>query len=249
MPRVGDLEGTSLEIGGDLIVGRNGSLYNIVATSTSNNIVANALFSNAGAVTVSTLAAAAPVVGNILTINAAGASSTAIWQAPTTPAAYGAMFYGLTTGTGNGGATDYAATIAVKTTAGTGRVPFPRNGPIYGTSPMSIANGTTSPALLAEINIPTIGTYRVTFNVHTTEPGQLQLELQGVDLPATVASNLNSTVAGHNIIGDSIITTTVINSKLAVVNCVGNVAVLTITPADGNRTAALAQTITIMRVN
>ena len=38
-----------------------------------------------------------------------------------------AMFYGLTAGTGSGG-TDYAATIPAKTTAGTGRVPFPRLG-------------------------------------------------------------------------------------------------------------------------
>ena len=149
------------------------------------------------------------------------------------------MFYGLTTGTGNGGPDDYSATVAVKTTAGTGRVPFPRDGPIIG----SIVRIDSSSFTLA-----TVGTYEVTFRVHTTEPGQLQLELQGADLPETVAVNMNSTSGGHPIIGNAYITTSVINSVLAVINPTGNTPALTVTPADGSSTHANAQSITIKRL-
>jgi hypothetical protein len=155
-----------------------------------------------------------------------------------------AMFYGLTAGTGNAAASDYAATVAVKTTAGTGRVPFPRLGPAAG--------GASAPVLGVALSnsfvLPDIATYEVTFRVHTTEPGQLQLELQGVDQPATVGVNMNPTAGGHPIIGNAFITTTVVNSVLAVVNCVGNAAALTITPADGNRTAANTQSLTIRKI-
>lgn len=160
-----------------------------------------------------------------------------------------AMFYGLTAGTGMGG-TDYAATIAVKTAAGTGRVPFPQNGPTSGT--ITSAIGTTTPALIAEIDIPAIGTYEVSFMVHTTEPGQLQLELTTTGVPADLAytcvANMNPTAGGHPIGGTFLVTTTAINSKLAVVNPTGNSTALTITPADGADTHANAQTLTIKQI-
>lgn len=148
------------------------------------------------------------------------------------------MFYGLTTGTGNGGPNDYAATVAPKTSAGTGRVPFPRNGPAS-----TIVRNDPSSFLLAAI-----GTYRVTFKVHTTEPGQLQLELNGADLPETVSGNQNPTSGGHTFVGDSIVTTTVINSILAVINPAGNSPALTITPADGASTHANAQSVVIQQL-
>ena len=146
------------------------------------------------------------------------------------------MFYGLTAGTGNGGPTDYAAVIAPKTAAGTGRVPFPRNGPITGTIARIDASS---------FNLPTIGTYEITFRVHTTEPGQLQLELNGADLAETVAVNMNPTIGGHPIIGSFFVTTSVINSVLAVINPAGNSPALTVTPADGASTHANSQSITI----
>ena len=133
------------------------------------------------------------------------------------------MFYGLTTGTGNGGATDYAATVPVKTSAGTGRVR------VDGSS----------------FTLPDVGTYEITFKVHTTEPGQLELEVDGSELPETVAVNMNPTLGGHPIIGNAFITTTVINSILAVINPPGNTPALPITPADGASTHANAQSITI----
>ena len=41
-----------------------------------------------------------------------------------------------------GGPNDYAATIPVKTSAGTGRVPFPRNGPTVGGISRNISDPT-----------------------------------------------------------------------------------------------------------
>lgn len=150
-----------------------------------------------------------------------------------------AMFYGLTAGTGNGGPTDYAATVAPKTAAGTGRVPFPRTGPV---------SGTISRVDSSSFTLPAIGTYEITFKVHTTEPGQLQLELNGADLAETVAVNMNPTNGGHPIVGNFFVTTTTVNSVIAVINPAGNSPALTITPADGASTHANAQSITISQI-
>lgn len=152
------------------------------------------------------------------------------------------MFYGLTAGTGNGGPTDYAGTIAVKTSAGTGRVPFPRLGS---------ASASNAPTLLgdnASVNLPGIGTYMVTFNVHTTEPGQLQLELNGTDLAYTCAANMNPTSGGHPIGGTFFVTTVSTNSVLAVINPAGNSTALTVTPANGSDTHANTQSIVVTRI-
>ena len=148
------------------------------------------------------------------------------------------MFYGLTAGTGNDAATDYAATVAVKTAAGTGRVPFPRNGPANGIVRVDGSSFT----------LAAVGTYHITYKVHTTEPAQLNLELNDVELPETETADLNPTSGGHLLVGDAIITTTVINSVLAVVNPTGNATALTITPADGSKTHANAQSIQILRL-
>jgi hypothetical protein len=153
------------------------------------------------------------------------------------------MFYGLTTGTGNGGPTDYAATVAPKTSAGTGRVPFPRNGPLTGGS----GNPLRADASSFTMGVP--GTFLVTFKVHTTEPGQLELELDGIELTDTVAQDMNPTSGGHEIVGNAIINTVSPNQVLAVINPPGNTPALTITPADGASTHANAQSITIVRLS
>jgi len=196
-----------------------------------------------------------PAVGtmNLLQTHGVGllkvTQSPAIWASEgdgggggALPTAPYAMFYGLTAGTGNGGATDYAGTIAVMTAAGTGRVPFPRLGPA------SIVPGTPVAGVATDFVLPDIGTYEVTFRVHTTEPGQLELELNGAQLPESLAVNMNPTAGGHPIIGNCLITTTVINSLLAVINPPGNATALTITPADGFDTHANAQSITIKKI-
>jgi hypothetical protein len=149
------------------------------------------------------------------------------------------MFYGLTTGTGNIGVSDYLAPIAPKILVGSGRVPFPRDGPI---------TGTISRIDAFSFNLPTIGTYEVNFTVQPDQLGQLQLELNGTDLPETVASNLDSdATSGHPIVGNSFVTTTVANSILAVVNPTGNVALNIIDPVSPV-THANSQTITIKQI-
>jgi hypothetical protein len=148
------------------------------------------------------------------------------------------MFYGLTAGTGNQGSTDYAATVAVHTSAGTGRVLFPRNGPAAGIVRVDASSFT----------LAATGTYEVAFEVHTTEPGQLELELNGAPVPESCMGNMNPTSGGHPIKGHVFITTAGINAVLAVINPAGNSTALTITPADGSETNANAQTLTIRRV-
>ncbi len=149
------------------------------------------------------------------------------------------MFFGLTAGTGNGGPTDYAATIAVKTSAGTGRVPFPQTGPDSGAGVRVDASSFT----LAP------GTYRVTATVHTTEPGQLELELNGAAVDNSNFGNANPTSGGHPIIVDAIVTVPAGPGQvLAVINPAGNSTALTITPADGSLTHAYAQKLIIEKL-
>jgi hypothetical protein len=149
------------------------------------------------------------------------------------------MFYGLTAGTGNATSTDYAATVAVKTTAGTGRVPFPRLGPSVGSNPVVAASGSsfTMPA----------GTWEIDVDVHTTETGQLQLELAGAAVDYSTAGNSNPTSGGHPLHIHALVTTTA-GQVLAVINPAGNSPALTITPADGASTHAQAMKITFHRV-
>lgn len=149
-----------------------------------------------------------------------------------------AMFFGLTAGVGNGAGTDYATTIAVKTVPGTGRISFPQNGPAAGIVRINTSSFT----------LPDIGTYQITVRIHTTEMGQIQLELNDVDLVETVISNMNPTAGGHVIGGTFFVTTTGLNSILAIVNASGNAAALTITPANGAQTHANAQVLTIVKI-
>ena len=151
-----------------------------------------------------------------------------------------AMFYGLTAGTGNPGTTDYAAAVEVKNSVPgePGRVPFPRNGPL-------LSGDITRIDPLSFGLLP--GTYRVIFRVHTTEPGQLQLELNGASLPETTTVDQNPTSGGHLLVSDSIITVA-IQSVLAVINPPGNSTALTIPPPAAGGTHANAQSITIERL-
>jgi hypothetical protein len=146
------------------------------------------------------------------------------------------MFYGLTAGTGNGGPTDYAATVAVKTSVGTGRVPFPRDGSVL--TGVSRVDGSS-------FTIAAIGVYKFDYKVHTTEPGQLAVELNGAEVALSETADMNPTSGGHLLVGSCLITTTTVNSVVAIVNPPGNSTALTITPADGANTHANAQSLTI----
>ena len=182
--------------------------------------------------------------GTQATAGATGAAGPAGPAGPAGVTEY-AMFFGLTEGTNSEG-TDYAATIAPKTADGTGRVPFPQDGPTNGLIGRLGINGDW-------FNLPSVGIYEIIWKVHTTEPGQLQLEVQGpigppVDQPQTVTQDMNPTLGGHLMVGYALITTVVTNSPVAVINPSGNSPALTVTPADGASTHANAQSITIKRV-
>lgn len=214
------------------------SILDASNTAGKNNITVNAAVGN----TINTTdSAVISTNGGLLEIEA---SSLTTWGAsrvssltPSTSSKL-AMFFGLTAGTGNGATTDYATTVAVKTAVGTGRVPFPRDGAMSG-----IVRATPS-----TFTLPDIGIYEVDFRVHTTEPGQLQLELDGADLASSVSTNMNPTSGGHIIVGKAFVTTTLVNQVLALVNCAGNSVALTITPADGSNTHANCQAIFIKKV-
>jgi hypothetical protein len=172
-----------------------------------------------------------PIAGQVLV---ATSPTNAIWETPAAAALGYGFFYGLTTGTGNGGPNDYPATIAPGAA-----VPFPRAGPA--------TPDITSPSSTV-ITVANIGTYDITFRVHTTEPGQLQLALDTVPQPQTTSADMDPTSGGHVLVGNSIITTTVVDSIIQVINPAGNSTALTITPANGAETWANAQTFVIRRL-
>jgi hypothetical protein len=112
---------------------------------------------------------------------------------------------------------DNAATVAPGTD-----VSFPQDGPTSGT-----AITRTGPSTF---NLTAIGTYQVMFQVSVTEAGQLILTLNGADLAYTVVGRATGT---SQIVGMSLLTTTVINSLLTIRNPAGNSTALTITPLAG----------------
>lgn len=176
-----------------------------------------------------------PAIVTDATLTGTGCAADPLSVVPAAPSSspFG-MFYGLTTGTGNGGPTDYAATVAPGTA-----VPFPQNGPAVGI----VRSGPGT------FTLPAIGTYEINFKVHTTEPGQLQVVINGTIIPNTTTANMNPTLGGHPIVGTGIfVTTTVANSALQIFNPPGNSPALTITPADGSSTHANAQSITIKQI-
>lgn len=166
------------------------------------------------------------------------------WASGSLGGGYGpvASFYGETAGTGNTGGTDYAATVAVYTVPGTGRLPFPRNG-----VSVPLVNGITR-IDASSFQLATVGTYEVSWSVQTTEVGQWQIELNGVALPNTVLVDQNPTAGGHPVSGTFLITTASANSVLAIINPIGNSTALTITPADGSETHANTPTLNIAMV-
>jgi hypothetical protein len=124
---------------------------------------------------------------------------------------------------------DNAATVGIGTD-----VSFPQNGP----SSVSAITRTGASAF----NLSAIGTYQVMFQLSVNEPGQLNLTLNGADLPSTVVGRATGT---SQIVGMSLVTTTVINSILTVRNPAANSTALTITPiAGGTRSVSAHLVIT-----
>jgi hypothetical protein len=154
------------------------------------------------------------------------------------PAAGGshmAMFFGTTTGTGSAG-NDYAATIAVQTTAGTGRVPFPRNGNFVGSH---IARNSAS-----DFIVDLTGIYEVGWMVGIVEASQLQLAVNDVG----IANTCNLSGAGTQINSNRVLVSLVAGDKISIINPPGNSTALTVQPADGSDTHAQAPNILIRLV-
>lgn len=118
-----------------------------------------------------------------------------------------ADFYALMPG-------DNAATVA----AGTA-VAFPQNGPVSG---IVRTNAT-------QFTLPNAGTYQVNFQVSVTEPGQLVVVVDGVELAYTVVGRATGTcqIAGTCLVNAAAA------SILEIRNPSGNSPALTITPQAG----------------
>ena len=123
---------------------------------------------------------------------------------------------------------DNAATVAPGTP-----VSFPQNGPSDGNATITRTSATT-------FQLTSVGTYQVSFQVPVNEPGQLELVLNGAALSYTVVGRPTGT---SQIIGESLVTTTSVNSTLQVWNPVGESVALTISQNAGGVDAASASLI------
>jgi hypothetical protein len=161
---------------------------------------------------------------------ATGATGTGTTGAPGATGATGATgsggsiafadFYALMPG-------DNSATVAVGAD-----VAFPQNGPTSSSSITRISSST--------FNLSAIGTYQVMFQVSVTEVGQLDLTLNGTELAYTVVGRATGT---SQIVGMSLVSTTLINSVITVRNPGGNTTALTITPKAGGASPVSAHLI------
>jgi hypothetical protein len=163
----------------------------------------------------------APMVGGASAGSAAGAAGPAgpagVAGPPGPPGSPGP----------SGGIEEYAEFYALMppdnaaTVAPGGAVQFPEDGPQSGS--ISRLSSTT-------FNLASIGTYEVSFQASVTEPGQLALTLNGAELPYTVVGRATGT---SQIVGDSLVQTSVINSVLTLENPPGESIALTMTPLAG----------------
>jgi hypothetical protein len=158
---------------------------------------------------------AEPIVG-AASVNSGGSGTTGL-QGPTGPPGP----------PGAAGTSNYAEFYALMppdnpATVGSGQpLSFPQDGS---------AQGTITRLDASSFNLADVGTYQVTFEVSVTEPGQLELSLDGVALPATVVGRATGT---SQLVGDSLVTTTTADETLEVLNPLGNSPALTITPLAG----------------
>ncbi|MEO6690300.1 MAG: hypothetical protein ABIN56_14400, partial [Dokdonella sp.] len=111
---------------------------------------------------------------------------------------------------------DNAATVAPSTD-----VQFPQNGPSSG----SIVRVSPSQFML-----PSIGAYQVMFQVSVSEPAQLVMTLNGLELPTTVAGR---SAGSSQVVGLAIVESVQANSILSIRNPAGSVIAMTIAPLAG----------------
>ena len=127
---------------------------------------------------------------------------------------------------------DNSSTVAVGTA-----VSFPQDGTNIGPGVIRF-----SPT---QFRLGAIGTYLVQFQVSVDEAGQLAVAIGGVIQPNTVVGRATGT---SQIIGMSLVTTTVVDEILSIINPPGNSTALTITPIAGGTHSVSAHLI-ITRVN
>lgn len=113
---------------------------------------------------------------------------------------------------------DNAATVSIGA-----NVQFPQNGPASVTGGIARING-------GEFLLSSVGTYQVMFQVSVSEPGQLVLALDGLELPDTTVGRATGT---SQIVGTALVQTVAANSILSVRNPIGGFVALTITPLAG----------------
>lgn len=118
---------------------------------------------------------------------------------------------------------DNTATIAAGSP-----IEFPQNGP---------TNGIITRINASQFNIPAVGIYLVHWQVSIAEAGQLILQLNNTDIASTVVGRATGT---SQIVGHTMITTTLPNSILKVVNPSGNPVALTVNPTAGGTRAVTA---------
>jgi hypothetical protein len=113
-------------------------------------------------------------------------------------------------------------------------ISFPQNGPNSG----QITRSSITPT--SEFIIPDIGTYSVTWQVSIAEAGQLVLMVNGVEDARTVVGRATGT---SQIIGNTLLTTSTLNTKLSLNNASGNPEALTVNPIAGGTHAVSASLI------
>lgn len=118
---------------------------------------------------------------------------------------------------------DNTATIA----AGAA-IEFPQNG---------ITDGLITRLSTSEFILPTSGIYLVHWQVSISEAAQLVISLNGLELPNTLVGRATGTT---QIVGHTIISTTLANSVLSITNPLGNTPALTVTPTAGGTHAVTA---------
>src|SRR5579863_7063182 len=135
---------------------------------------------------------------------------------------------GPTGPTGPGGTLAFADFFAMMppdnpaTIAAGSDITFPQNGPTSASAITRISAST--------FNLAAVGTYQVMFQVSVSEAGQLVLTLNGTAQANTVVGRATGT---SQIVGISLLTTSVPNSILTVRNPTGSSVALTITPLAG----------------
>ena len=114
---------------------------------------------------------------------------------------------------------DNTATVAPGTP-----ISFPQNGPTSGT----IIRSSTTPT--SQFVIPAIGTYSITWQVSIAEAGQLVLVVNGVEDARTLVGRATGT---SQIIGNTLLTTSTLNTIVSLNNPSGNPVALTVSPIAG----------------